>query len=172
MKMLDGIRETRRSGRIASTVVALFALRAIVPIGYMPASIGDGGPFVLCHGSSAATLAIFATSWPTHGGAEVHDSAGTHGSIEMHGPGGMHHSPADAVASADSAADSEAGDPTGSHDESWEQCELGVGSAGAALATVVPMLVVAPASMPVDSADARLPVSFRAAPYRARAPPA
>lgn len=115
----------------------------------MPAAIGDGGPFILCHGVSAATLTMLG----------AHDSI--HGSTDMHGTGAMHHGPAE--------------DPAGNHDERWERwerCELGIGSASAAMAAAMPMFVVAATPTPAIFLEASLPVSLRAAAYRARAPPA
>lgn len=37
---------------LATVLVAGLALRAITPAGYMPASLADGIPFVLCHNST------------------------------------------------------------------------------------------------------------------------
>jgi len=49
---------TRKSlTRIATWLAwASFALRVLVPVGYMPAAISDGGPFILCPGGYQAEL--------------------------------------------------------------------------------------------------------------------
>lgn len=150
MTLLSDLRQSRRTGRIVWTVFALFALRAIVPVGYMPAAIDEGGPFVLCQGVSAATLAALSP----------HDSI--HGSTGSHGAGTVHHAMVDGTAD----------NPGGSHDERWERCELGTGSASAAMAAAMPVFVVVPVSIPAVSSEAKLTAASRPSPYRARAPPA
>jgi hypothetical protein len=90
----------------------------------------------------------------------AHDS--THVRTGMHGTDAMH----------DGAAESATGGPAGSHDERWERCELGMGSASAAMAVALPVFVVAASPAAAIPHEAILPVSLRAAAYRARAPPA
>lgn len=160
MTMLTQIRQSRFSRRIVWSVFALFALRAIVPIGYMPASIADGGPFALCHGKSAATLALFVAHDTAQGAGQIHGAGEAHGSADSHGQDATQHETDDPFS-----------DPASGHDQRWEECELGIGSAGAAMAPVMPSVLVAPAAVPVDSIEATLPARFRATLYRARAPP-
>ena len=50
-------RRLNKLTRIATWLAwASFALRVLVPVGYMPAAIADGGPFVLCPGGYQAEL--------------------------------------------------------------------------------------------------------------------
>lgn len=54
---------------------ASFALRVMVPLGYMPAAIGDGGPFVLCPGGyQGALLEYLGSSMASN--QSFHDHAG------------------------------------------------------------------------------------------------
>jgi hypothetical protein len=141
---LARIRHSRLPGRIGRAVVALYALRALVPVGYMPASIGDGGPFVLCADQSAATLTLLESQF---GGM-------------AHSPGAFdHHSNPD---------DS----PSGSHDnDSWERCFFAPGSQHA---DVAPNDPASPAATPllVERSFTEPQGAGLRALYRARAPPA
>ena len=50
-------RPLQRMTRVASLLVwATFACRALTPLGYMPASLDDGGPYILCPGGWQAEL--------------------------------------------------------------------------------------------------------------------
>lgn len=50
-------RPLQRMSRIASLLVwATFACRALTPLGYMPASFDEGGPYVLCAGGWQAEI--------------------------------------------------------------------------------------------------------------------
>jgi len=52
---------------------ASFALRVLVPIGYMPAAVGDGGPFVLCPGGYQAELLEYLAAAPaSQAGVHAH----------------------------------------------------------------------------------------------------
>ena len=158
------MREPRRAGRIWWTAAALFALRALVPIGYMPAALSEGGPIVLCHGLSAPTLRLLESHTRLHAAADpaadpagdpAADPATHHG---MH-PGGAAH-----PALADSVPDR--------HHDHWEHCPLGVGASDLAVACAADPAAVAPlAELWADADPASAPI-VRVTHYLARAPPA
>ena len=56
---------------IVRAIGATFLLRALMPVGYMPAALGDGLPFVLCPDNLPVTVAA-ALDTAGHG----HDHAG------------------------------------------------------------------------------------------------
>lgn len=146
MSSLESIRRSRVIGRACWLSLALFSLRAIVPLGYMPASLSDGGPFTLCPGTSPIT--------PEMPG----DHEKMHHAVAMDRDGVMH---------------SDAGDhPAAGHDERWERCELGASAADAAMAHVAGLSVPASAHLPGDSVVANLQGPRLVVRYRARAPPA
>ena len=78
------------------------ALRALTPAGYMPGSLADGTPFVLCPSSTP--------------GAEYFLSRGQAGQAHEH-----HHNQADSLADTDTP-----------DDRPWEFCPLGAAFAAAA----------------------------------------
>lgn len=68
-------RPLQRMSRIASMLVwATFACRALTPLGYMPASIDEGGPYILCAGGWQAELVRYfdARRGDSHHGAHHH----------------------------------------------------------------------------------------------------
>jgi hypothetical protein len=70
----------QRVCRVAAWLVwATFACRALTPLGYMPASITDGGPFVLCPGGAQAELVQYFDSKHGHHahGGHHHDAGGS-----------------------------------------------------------------------------------------------
>jgi hypothetical protein len=79
----------------------------------MPATLADGGPFVLCHWQNPALVAAFA-----HGAQADRSHA--------HGPGAI----TDALAT---HAPDGAHDHDASQHDSWSHCPLGVGVAGGPL---------------------------------------
>jgi hypothetical protein len=44
---------SKARGLLARLAFVLFACRALIPVGYMPAPFSEGGPVVLCHGGMA-----------------------------------------------------------------------------------------------------------------------
>lgn len=55
-------------------MLAAFALRAVVPVGFMPAALDAGGPFVLCPGGpGGSALTAMLDEHARHTGTE-HDS--------------------------------------------------------------------------------------------------
>ena len=60
---------------IAAPLIAVFLLRALIPVGYMPSAIADGLPFVLCPDDlPAAFTALFERGG--HDGGGHHDHGG------------------------------------------------------------------------------------------------
>ena len=147
--MLQGFRHKRRIARFAWPVLLLFALRAGVPVGFMPAPLAAGGPFALCHGASAATLAMLDAATAAH-------SADSNPAGRMAGHG-----------HADPLNDHEQ-----AHDAHWEHCPSGVSSADVPLAHGIELTLVgdAAASPSANSVSQALPATVRR--YLARAPPA
>jgi len=78
----------QRVCRIATWLVwATFACRAFTPLGYMPASAAEGGPFILCPSGSQAELVQFLESRradAAHAGHHHHADGADH---EKHGDG-------------------------------------------------------------------------------------
>ena len=61
---------------------ASFACKILVPIGYMPAALDEGGPFVLCPGGYQGELVRYLSGHqPGHGASGSHDAAAAE-----HGP--------------------------------------------------------------------------------------
>lgn len=58
-----------------------FACRALTPLGYMPAAVGDGSPFILCPSGSQAELVQFFDSRREH----------AHHGGHHHGAGDVNH---------------------------------------------------------------------------------
>jgi hypothetical protein len=143
---LERIRRSRPAGRVWA-LLALVSLRAVVPVGYMPAPIGEGGPFALCHELSAATIALLDAHGSMHGAAAVIQGAG-------------HGDPIQPV------------EPTAGHEADWENCPLGIGAADAAIAFVMPLTPVEAITLlayPIRVSHSSSAPFVR---YRARAPPA
>jgi hypothetical protein len=65
----------RRCSRVAAISVlgACLALRAVTPAGYMPGSIADGTPFVLCPGSTPGASYFLAHGATEHSHHHHHD---------------------------------------------------------------------------------------------------
>lgn len=78
----------QRVCRIATLLAwTAFACRAVTPLGYMPAAIGDGGPFILCPSGSQAEIVQFldASRGQSHHAGHHHDAAG--GDHDQHSDG-------------------------------------------------------------------------------------
>jgi len=65
----DTDRPVRR--KLIGLILLCLAVRIVTPAGFMPAPIGEGGPFVLCPGGSSAASLIFAAR--AHGGGHHGD---------------------------------------------------------------------------------------------------
>lgn len=142
--VLRSLRQRRRSRGIGGVVLAQFLLRAVIPVGYMPAAMAEGGPFALCHGLSAATIELIEAA---RGDRDT-------------GPQHAHHHP------------DESDEPDGAHDDRWAHCPLGAGVPVLPIADV-PGFGLAPTPATLVRADRVAPLAanrFRS--YLARAPPA
>ena len=138
----------RYGARIWRIAFALFLLRAVVPVGYMPAPLSEGGPFVLCHGASAPTLRL----------------------IEAHA--GMHHAMHDGAKHDGATHADPSGSPGDGHDERWDHCPLGVGGSDLALAPQGLSLPAPDALIDLARVEPTLAASrARTDLYLARAPP-
>ena len=135
----------RRFRGVASLVVLGFLCRALIPVGFMPAVIGAGGPFALCHGGLAGEFFLRLESQreanATTAAASGHD-------------GHAAHEPALAAGH-----------------EAWEHCPFGAAFGAALLAADVAMDLTGLAAT-LEIVDPSLPVPYRSvSSYRARAPP-
>ena len=68
------IRTVKQLFRLA---IAAFLLRAIVPVGFMPAKLSDGGPFVLCPGGPGGIALSSLVDKHAGHGQHAHDSGST-----------------------------------------------------------------------------------------------
>ena len=177
------MRQSRRFRHVSRALLTLLALRLLVPVGYMPAPLSDGG-LVLCHDISAATLAMLGGVNPAarNDGGVPHDTH--HGALAGHTTS----DPADGKAAdtarykgRDSFRDS-AGEtshvhgspddsPTSVH-EAWERCAFGVAPTDAAIAHIVEVASAVPAVAAVTVRPALGHGDASRSRFRARAPPA
>lgn len=132
-------------GLLPLAYVAL-ACKLMIPVGYMPAAFGAGGPFTLCPGEFPVALL------DTGAGHGAHAER-THVGDDAH------------------AGHGEPATPTGHGDAVWEHCSLGALAATAALASeyVIGLCARDPDSITV--APARMAPPARPIAFRARAPP-
>ena len=155
----------RRLRSVASLVALGLLCRALIPVGFMPAAIGAGGPVVLCNGGLAGEffLRLEAAQHQANGTAAAgggHDGHAQHGGHLDHGaPGGP---------TGPGAPDTQ--DPAAGH-EGWEHCPFGAAFGPALLAADVTVELPFFAHT-LEVVEPSLPVSYRpVASYRARAPP-
>jgi hypothetical protein len=152
MNPLERLRNGRRTDCLIGLAVLFFGIRAVVPVGYMPAPIAEGGPFALCQGTSAATLAMLAMVEANH---SMHHGIGEpadHGGHSGHATGhtaDLADQPGDPVGNQVDPAGSQvdpAGRPSG-HDARWEHCPLGIGAADAAVGFALSLPSFGPAAV-------------------------
>lgn len=137
------------------TVVAI-ACKLLVPVGYMPSALADGGPFTLCGGSGPAGSFVENVDSPPHG----HDSASS-GSVHAY-----HHAGAVSPSHAGHGHDDESLD----HGH-WERCALGGLASLAPLAADLPLVL--PSRMTDERPQAQAAAIFghAVAVVRSRGPP-
>jgi hypothetical protein len=144
------IRRQRPRARFLRLTLAGFVCRALIPLGFMPASLADGGPVVVCHGGAAGAFFEALAEARHAGGGHVHDAGGAdhadHGS----------HAPDDAAGA----------DHTG-----WERCPVGAAYAGAPLSHEFSLSLLSLAHVYAQAEPAAAPTVTTVSPYRARAPP-
>ena len=139
-------RHTRRA--LIRVLLLAFACRALVPAGFMPAPLAEGGPIRVCPSGPAA--AFFAALGHRHASHTNHAHPGQAGR-----PSGAH-----------------GHDGRSSEHDAWDHCPTGTAFAHAALVSEYPAFAVErdhafDRTEPADSATTLL-----AQPYWARAPPA
>jgi hypothetical protein len=149
---LECLRRPRSRNRIGWSVFALFLARAVVPVGYMPAALSEGGPIALCHGVGAATIELIESLDAGHPKSHAETA---HGNAVRH----MGHTP------------DEPGPPPSGHHDRWEHCPLGAGSTDLPVAPAVEFAVAPIAAAPArETGMASLPTRHVSR-YFARAPP-
>jgi len=127
------------------------ACRALVPVGYMPAALSDGGPVKVCHGGLAgAFFAALAEQRATTGSHAGHGEGAEHG--HAHSPGSH-------------------GDQAPAGHEAWEHCPVGTVFAHAALTSDIAITIASPAQSFEPIAPTRTHQTVFTGSYRARAPP-
>jgi|GEM_PF-2084858 hypothetical protein len=135
-----------------------FLCRALVPVGFMPAPVADGGPFRLCHGGAAGALVAALL-----GQASTSFAADDYAHEYAHSdPRHSHH------AGVDHAAPD---DRQNANHEGWERCPIGAVLAFAVIASdfALPLLTLDHVLAGSDfSASIPRPLSTS---YQARAPP-
>jgi hypothetical protein len=113
------ITRTRNSkGRQICLRLALagFLIRAVIPVGFMPAPLAAGGPIVVCHGGLAGA---FFQAWAEPGrDAAMPAQVANHSAMNQHAP-------------SDHSSDTD--EPTQSH-SAWDHCPTGATASAAALA--------------------------------------
>lgn len=154
--MLSTFFRTRSSrGRRFCLHLALagFLVRALIPIGFMPAALAAGGPITVCHGGLAGAF-FQQLAEQAHTG---HDHSDTVDHLPMGQPADLDSSPG-------------ANGQTPGH-EAWDNCPTGATASGAALAPEFSLSLLALSHrQPGTEADLgipAIPISF----YQARAPP-
>lgn len=143
--VLTALRKPQWRHRIWWPLFALFCARAIVPVGYMPAALAEGGPFALCHGLSAATLDLI--------GQRDAAAAGMPQAGHAHGDTAPH------------------GTPSDGHHDRWEHCPLGVGATDLAVAPVLDFVTAPRAATLARAAGLASSPTRHFSRYSARAPP-
>lgn len=123
--------------------LGIFLVRALIPVGFMPAPLDAGGPFTVCHGGLAGALfeAVSVPPMADHSAAMHHEHAPEPGA-----------------------------EPNPAHD-GWEHCPFGAASGSAPLGQDFRLELLSlndqlAGSQPADS----IPVAVVSS-YRARAPP-
>jgi len=73
-------------GQAALLLCLFLAVRGLVPAGFMPAPLGAGGPYGLCHGNgdSAMLLQWLQREYHQHHGGHHHDDATAHSFADNH----------------------------------------------------------------------------------------
>lgn len=133
-----------KRGLLPLAYVAL-ACKLLIPVGYMPAPFGAGGPVTLCPGEFPIGLL---------------DAGAGHGAHT------------ERVTPVDHDAQPGHGEPTGHEDASmWEHCSLGALAATAALASEYVIGLPAPGSDSITATAARMAPPARPIAFHARAPP-
>lgn len=159
-----------------------FLCRALVPAGFMPAPISDGGPIRFCHGDPAGALLTALVAQRESAGAEpalTQHGATKHG-VTKHGVDAGPHllagdHPAEHRDAPEQSANHEGGHDhdheQGANHEGWDRCPVGTAFAFAVLSSdfTLPLL---PLEHDLQRSDADRPIQqVLPTHYQARAPP-
>lgn len=137
-------------GTLARLAAVVLACRALIPVGYMPAPLGEGGPVVLCHGGLAGAF-FRGLSQAQSPNVHMHMADDSAGTSSDHGHSDL--------------------DPDASH-EAWEHCPVGAAFSAAPLPQEFTFSLL---DSEHDFGQAEPEAAVRAvfpSVYRARAPPA
>ena len=142
-----------------------FLCRALVPAGFMPAPLSDGGPFQICHGGAGGALLALLEQGRSHeSGVDAAAAPHSHDAAAPYEP----RDGSRAAAIDDHAA---AGDDHRAEHEGWDRCPVGTAFAFAFVAPDAPLVLPAPPGpLPVDDIAA-LVLRTLGGDYLARAPP-
>lgn len=148
LKRVCGILRSTLRGTAALALAAKF----VVPVGFMPAAVADGGPFRLCDAGWSAPA-----EERSHDAQQLHEaSADPHGHETRHG-----HEQGNAEHGHD--------DPSASH--TWERCALGGLASLAAIAGDWHFALPQAGPAPVAAADSAAVYRRAIIAFRSRAPP-
>ncbi len=176
--------------------VAIFACRALIPAGFMPAALAEGGPVVICHGGLvgeffrglAATGASPGTDMPEDAGTAGHSSGHQQShpnSLPPSEPAGHAEHTADTATGGMGdahdqavehhldypAAHDHAGDQADPSHEAWEHCPVGAASAAVPIPQDYDFSLPATEHVLGHAEPQILAPADVTAGYRARAPP-
>jgi hypothetical protein len=134
-------------------VLGGFLLRALIPVGFMPAPLASGGPIMLCHGGLAG--AFFQTLTESARNSAVLGYTADHSAINQH-------------ARPDHPAGTD--EPTQEH-SGWEHCPTGATASAAAMAHGFAFTLLALSHRQPDPKSQFGTQVPPISPYQARAPP-
>jgi hypothetical protein len=135
---------------LASLAAVVLVCRALIPGGYMPAPLAEGGPVVLCHSGLAGAFVRALSEAQT---ANAHTHAADHSAGTSH----EHQHSED--------------EPDTSHD-AWEHCPVGAAFSAAPLSQEFALSLPEPDHELGQAEPAAVVRTVFSSPYRARAPPA
>jgi hypothetical protein len=150
-----------------------FLCRVLVPAGFMPAPLADGGPIRFCHGGAAGALLTALVEQRSTG--DVGASRPHHGDVGQHFHGEDRRSGGD-----DSAGeghddhvdqDRHSDHERGANHEGWDRCPVGTAFALAALVSDFALPVLPLEHVYAASSPELLVLRHQPAHYHARAPP-
>jgi hypothetical protein len=172
MRSYPALEKLRRHTGVAGFVLLGVLCRALIPVGFMPAAIGAGGPVAVCHGGLAGEF--FRQLSAQTGAVAVDDTEAAHAGHALHDTveHGAHASAVNPAAAPDHGGHTGDGDASDSAHEAWEHCPVGTAFGAIAIGAEFEF------SLPVlrDTLEAVEPAELLSQPfvssYRARAPPA
>ena len=189
MNRSPALAKLRRLRGVGGLVVLGLLCRALIPVGFMPAAFGAGGPVIICHGglageffrrleASRVTQAGISAPAAGHNAQAASGSHGGHGTPDDHAGHGIHGGHGSPVGHTSPGAPGGHVDQGAPHDhaptadhEAWEHCPFGAAFGIALLAgDVAPDLPDLKDAFGVSEPSS--PAPYRpVSSYRARAPP-